>query len=435
MCLQDGYKLIRANQLLAALSALNTGQISFRSFRVYLASHELLAIREAAERSTGTSSRPARRRFREAEIAKLIGRGELAAVSRELGALRRVGLLSFAESNIALRDDIPCGIEEGLLGGRGERRLVPVPRKVLAFLAACPKPALAKTVVAYLLRGLTLERSGEIRAAGTVKISWICKLCKISERAARSARAELIRLGWISKDTGSFQRKLNRDGAYFLINKAWGRVAREIAPPRAERSRGFAPPLGRPETPSELKNQKLATREGSGFCEKVRGGKPRLSNILPDDIRKPGRLRELFEQATNAGWLERSEANLLNFAGAAVRANRAAGDSVRIFVGIVRKRLWHHISHEDEERGRAVLKQSAPDRKHSEQFSFRNLTDVRPRAAAKQMTDIATSSAHDTPEHLSDSLLAVLKNLSVKDEKIREPKKSCASFRARRVSP
>jgi len=413
VCHQDGYKLIRANQLLAALAALNTGQITFRSFRVYLASHELVAIREAAERSSGKAKRSARRRYRPAEISALIGAGDSAAVSRELGSLKRAGLLSFTESELAFIDNSGSVLElQSMFGSRGGRRLVPVPRKVLAFLASCPKPALAKTIVAYLLRGLSLAKSGEIRGAGTVKISWICALCKISERAARSARAELIRLGWISRDTGSFQRKLNRDGAYFLINKAWGRVAREFAPPRAERSRGFAPPLKRLETPSDNKNQKLMKRDGSGFCEKVRGGRPRLRNILPEDIRKPGRLRELFEQAIRAGWIERSEANLLNFAGAAVRANRAAGDSVRIFVGIVRKRLWHHISHEDEERGRAVLKRSISDFKQAGQFSFGSLTDVRHRAVAKQMTESATNGQHDTPQRLSDSLSAVLKNLS-----------------------
>jgi hypothetical protein len=87
--------------------------------------------------------------------------------------------------------------------------------------------------------------------------------------------------------------------------------------------------------------------------------KPDLRNVRPEDIRKPTRLRELFEQATRAGWLERSEAGFLKFASAAVRANRVSGDAVRVFMGIVRKGLWHHISLSDEERARAVL-QGAP---------------------------------------------------------------------------
>ena len=56
-----------------------------------------------------------------------------------------------------------------------------------------------------------------------------------------------------------------------------------------------------------------------------------------------------------AGWIADSESGFLDFAAAAVRANRAGGDAVRIFVAIVRKKLWHHITHADEERARAVI--------------------------------------------------------------------------------
>jgi hypothetical protein len=273
-------------------------------------------------------------------------------VSRELSLLRKAGLLTFSEAAIAITDGtLPDGNSVALLCGRGARRLVPVPRQVLRFLSTSTKPALVKTVLAYLLRGLSLGADGTLRGKGTAKISWICSLCRISERAARSARAELIRLGWISKDTGSVQRKLNRDGAYFVINTAWRR-ATSFAPLRRGFRRQIAPPTERQETPSDSKNQKLADAVDAGSCGK---NKPNLRNIRAEDIRKPSRLRDLFEQALLEGWMERSEAAWLNFAAAAVRANRVSGDSVRIFVGIIRKGLWHHISASDEDRARAVL--------------------------------------------------------------------------------
>ena len=357
MYLQDGYKLIRADQLTAALAAANARTINFRALRAYLGCFELIAIREAAERSTTKLRKTPLRRFLASELAALIDPEEHVSVSRELSQLKRAGLLTFSEAAIIVSDAPIQGAElHSLIGGRGTRRLIPVPRRVLRFLASCSKPALVKTVIAYLLRGLTLDKTGEIKSTGTAKVSWICKLCQISERAARSARAELIRTGWITKDTGSFQRKLNRDGAYFVINTAWKRVFKPFAPPRAEKCTEFAPPLKRLETPSDSKNQKLTERDKSGFCGKERGGKPDLRYIQPEDIRKPSRLRELYFQATQAGWLQPSEANFLNFAAAAVRANRAAGDSVRIFIGIIRRGLWHHISASDEERGTAVLR-------------------------------------------------------------------------------
>jgi hypothetical protein len=57
----------------------------------------------------------------------------------------------------------------------------------------------------------------------------------------------------------------------------------------------------------------------------------------------------LFDQATVAGWIDRSEASLRNFV-AAVPANFLHGDTVRIFVTIVQRRLWHDVILEQERR-------------------------------------------------------------------------------------
>lgn len=356
---QDGYKLIRAEQLLGALRALNGNQITFRAFRAYIGCFELLAIREAAERSKpGTGKKP-QRKFLRSEVSALIDEGGEARVSRELSSLKTAGLLTFAESAIDITTESGSNELSPLLGSRGGKRLIPVPRQVLKFLASCTRPALAKTVVAYLLRGLSLERSGKMRSAGTVKISWICALCQISERAARAARAELIRLGWITKDTGSFQRKLNRDGAYFIIDPAWRRVFKRSAPLGARKCTGSAPPKERQETPYGSKNQKPASQTEAGVCkanEKKRLEEPSLRRIQPDDLRRLSRLRLLYAQATAAKWLSHSEANLRNFIAAAARATRVEGDAVRIFVGIVRRGLWHHLTNDDESRASNSLR-------------------------------------------------------------------------------
>ncbi len=195
MYLQDGYKLISAGQLVAALDALNDREITFRAFRAFIGCFELLAIREAAERSTVGSNKRPQRRFLRSELARLVGAQLEDRLSRELSSLRSAGLLTFRESSIEAEGGEARSIV--LLGSRGGNRLVPVPRQVLKFLARCSRPAVAKTVIAYLLRGLTLERTGTIRSAGTVKISWICRLCRISERAAR-ASSRLRKNGYLS---------------------------------------------------------------------------------------------------------------------------------------------------------------------------------------------------------------------------------------------
>ena len=354
MYFQDGYRLIQAGQLLAGVEALNSKIITFRAFRAYFGCLELLAIREAAERTTGKQKG---RRFSRLELAELLG--EERSPSKELGKLHRAGLLTFGESSISVHEPQTLNPDViNLIAGRGGKRLVPVPRQILKFLASCTKPALAKTVIAYLLRGLSLAKGGELKTAGTVKVSWICKLCKISERAARAARAELIKIGWITKDQGSFQRKLNRDGAYFVINAAWRRVLKQIAPPAPEKRTSFAPPIERKETLNRSKDQNLVTRPRTGICKANKEDNlppPSLKNIQFEDLRRLSRLREIYHQALKANWLADSEASLRNFVAAAARATRVKGDPVRVFVGIVKKGLWHHLTNEDENRAHRAI--------------------------------------------------------------------------------
>ncbi len=402
-----GYKTITPNQVFNALGAYDNEEISFRALRVYFGCFELRAIREAARRSRTAETAKSRQgeRYRIAELVHLLGAVTEAQVKSALRQLERVGLLRFSESAITFTETTLLAAEEIVLrtaDSRKATRPIPVPRRVLRFLARCTKPALMKTCLAYLLRGLSLDRkNGEVRGVGTVKASWISRVFAISERAVRAARRELIKLGWIDKDTGSKQRKLNRDGAYFRINLDWkgeeiitpsksnetpvvdNLLAEEscFAPPQAEKGTQFAPPLKRLETSTKYKNQKLATGEPSGFCEKEMlrdlvqsaltqipeppvseraGTRPSLKNIKPEDLRRLPRLKMLYEQATEVGWLERSEANFLNFAAAAVRANRAKGDAVRIFVGIVKRGLWGYVTQGEEDRARQLVRGRPP---------------------------------------------------------------------------
>ncbi len=388
---QGGYKAVTPIQIANALAALDRGAITVRGLRVYLGCFALLAAREAAARVAKPGRPPAagRVRFGPDELVRLLGDADTASVRRELRRLERAKLVVFRPESVAVTQT-PLDHSGALLGelcaGRKATRPVPVPRRLLVFLCRCRKPALVKTLLAYLVRGLAIDRrSGEVRGAGTVKATWIARVFGLSERAARAARAELIRLGVISKDTGSHQRKLNRDGAYFRIDLAWGpscdtsadhghssdtvagaTSSSPSACPQAELRAESAPPGKRPETPSDLKDRKLAAHDGAGVC---RGrGEVSLRDIRPGDIRRVSSLRQLYAQAAAAGWLQRSEAGFLAFAAAAVRANRAHGDPVRIFVAIVRRGLWHHITHADEDRARRVIARTREGERGGDSF-------------------------------------------------------------------
>ncbi len=99
-------------------------------------------------------------------------------------------------------------------------KLIPVPRRVIRFLAKCQKRSTLLVLLTYLERGLSLDK-GKIKSAGTAKASLISQKTGLTIRSVRTARKELLKLGLITPDTTKYQRKLNKDGAYFTINLLW----------------------------------------------------------------------------------------------------------------------------------------------------------------------------------------------------------------------
>ena len=392
-----GYKSVSVVQFCNGLTAYDAGVISFRALRVYFAAFAVVAAREAARRSAG----PRRRRrsagvrycLEEFERLTSIATGEVRGLLRRL---ERAGLLTFSESAITVSSDPTpaAGVLAELVAGRGRsaQRYVPVPRPVLRLLARSTKPAFAKTLVGYLIRGLTIDRrTGEVKAKGSVKLTWIACAFDVSERAARYARRELLRLGLITPDAGSSQRKLNRDGAYFTVNSAWGGPLTETgpaqtAPPAAQNATPIAPPDEDSKTSSELKDRTTRRAERAGACG--RGiGTPVLHAIRPDDLRRTSSVLALYEQAAHAGWLERSESNRVNFVAAAVRAVQVRGDSVRIFVALVRRRLWHHITAAQEDRAAEAIKRFTNGPVHRVRMAGAGANEARSRtcSSAKQI--------------------------------------------------
>ena len=226
-------------------------------------------------------------------------------------------------------------------------------------------------MLGYVLRRLSLERrSGEIRSAGTVKAGWLADTLGLGLRTVKAAQARLRAVGWIAKDTGSRQWKLNRDGAWFRLNPDWQlpEAGTGMAPLPAETGTPAAPPKKDRETPSESKNQRthpgvwmwknrvgatevaartpdarlrdaVATRRPPRSAQPAAPAAPRLSDIRPEDLHSPERLQALRRQALACGWIRDCEADTLNFFAAAVRARSTeARDPVRVFVSLVRGR-------------------------------------------------------------------------------------------------
>lgn len=359
-----GYHSLTVVQLCNVLTAVEQKHISYRAFRTFFAAVSLLSTREAAQRTTGQKT-PAR--FKLNELQALTGKRKQ-YVRRALSDLKRANLVDVSSSAITLTTE-PIEGSQDLLGqavgkGRNVNRFVPLPRRILRYLAQCSVPSLAKTLIAYLIRGLSKRRDGGINNRGSVKSSWIAGIAGISLSSAKAARQLLIKMGVITKDIGSSQHKLNRTGAYFEINTEWqsadeaerARQRQErlkSGPPIAQNGPKSAPPNKRHKTLSDTKNQRT---HPSGASKKQELGEPTLHDIQLDDLKKMSRLFKLYEQAVEQGWLEASEANLLFFIASAIRVKRTpCQDPIRAFIAIVRKDLRSHITQAQEDAARKHL--------------------------------------------------------------------------------
>ncbi len=337
-----GFCFISAGALLRCWGEYRAGNVEYRDVRVWFAAHELVARRC----TLGKGRKPA---YNEQELAGLVkGRGKHFRSS--LRRLEARSLLCFGESALTFPRPETTS--------RQERRLIPVPRRTLRFLASCRRPVVAATVLGHLVRCL-YYRDGLCLPKGTCKASWVSDTFGVDVRGVKGARKQLAEIGWLRLvDSQHWHRQ--RWGATAVINLSWagpteGQVASTKSPPRAPRDRPeLPPPESNKELPSESRNQEPKALEISGFF-KGEGEPPSLSNVRLEDLLRFSRTEALYRQAVARGWVKHSESQALNWVGAAVRAKCVSGDPVKIFVGIVRKGLWHHVTNEQEDRARAAM--------------------------------------------------------------------------------
>jgi len=83
---------------------------------------------------------------------------------------------------------------------------------------------------------------------------------------------------------------------------------------------------------------------------------PNIRDVRVEDLKNFGRVEELYRQAVRVKLIEASEAGVVNFISAAARAARVTGDAPRVFIGIVKRKLWNHITAQDEDRALGALR-------------------------------------------------------------------------------
>lgn len=357
-----GYCPILTGQIANVCALKKQKLISFTAVRVYLAVFE--------ERKKRCKHNATQVQYRTSDIAKLLGNVVSEdCVVRALRQLERFDLLIWSESGVSVFSRLlPEAENLATEFGTSADRPVPIPRRLLRTLIRHTKPSEVMAALAHCVRCL-FKKGKKITARGLVKASWVASKFGVSVRAVHATRRWLIALGYLRKQL-VHQFVLNRWGGCFEINLKLGsqkRKARTYPQPKVDRG-SFAPPYN---DHLIIKNNNLSTNQSSvlvpsrkevnsakgesGFFVK-KGSGPDIRDIRQDDLKRVSSLLELFNQAVKRRWFVESEANKRNFLAAAVRANQVDGDSVRIFVGIVKRGLWSHITHAQEERADRALK-------------------------------------------------------------------------------
>jgi len=183
---EGGVHFISVLQLCRVWQAYRTAQIRMLDVRVWFAAQEVVARR--CQRRAGQLAT-----YTRAELAQLVGRA--GGVGAALQRLHTAGVLTWELHTITFphipqpeQHAVPLHLM--LAGIPNSRRRVPVPRRLLRFVAkSCTRVVLA-TLLGHLFRCL-YYRQGHCQPAGLCKASWIAAVFGVSERAVKAARQQL----------------------------------------------------------------------------------------------------------------------------------------------------------------------------------------------------------------------------------------------------
>ena len=402
---EGGFQFISVKQLCAVWCAYELALIRLIDIGVWFAAQELVARRcQLRDERQPTYTRD--------QIAKLTGR--VGGISASIDRLQACGLLTWQTHtitfNLCLPEQVLSALGTMLAQITNCRRRVPVPRRLLRFLARGRTRVLLATVLGHLFRCL-YYRDGQCQPEGLCKASWIAQVFGVSERAVKTARQQLEAIGFLRR-TETAQWVLNRYGQKMTINLHWaGRPLPEalypesvveLAPLPTAPPHETAPPDSHRQLPTEEKNQKPATSRPVGVLstlfaqarEHLRTGTalpidpeplvvrtisapvpvqkerhttpvvtqpsmsaPRLQHMTLHDLKDTERLLVLHAQSVQAKLIGPSEAERLTFVGLAqhvlaYRPENAGG----LFYQLLTRRSFHFVTQEEEVTAQQRLK-------------------------------------------------------------------------------
>jgi hypothetical protein len=313
------------------------------------------------------------------------------------GSIRRLealGLLLWSTSSLSFpksAEELTVGdtsrLSDMLSAVPNNRRRIPVPRRMVRFLAGARRRCLMATVLGHLIRCL-YYRKGECSAKGCCTSTWIAEVFSVSASNVKAARQYLAEMGWLTLIKTS-QRVRNRYGQWVTINLDWpgddahqrsiiatcttrGPLQSGSRRPHAFSTTRSRPPLENRKPLQEDKDQKPACGGPTGaYKAREQTDAPTMRHIIPDDLRDTERLLTLFDEAQSCGCIGGSESERLTFIATAEHARFVGSTNpCGLFAQLIRRRLWHFVTADDEE---------AAQRRLKEHF-YGNATERRPHA-------------------------------------------------------
>lgn len=373
-----GYITFSVTELVMVWWLYQTHQIELFDLRVWFGCSEMVCRR----RWLSEGREPI---FATSELGKLVGAG----TSRVRAALRRlsaVGALAFTRTKLKLATSPEClqvpeleGFWELLEQVENHKRTVPVPRRLVKFIAGGTSRVMTATLLAHFLRCLYL-RGGKTHATGNCLAPWVAAVFGVNESNVKSARARLVALGvFLEQPMPQWHR--NRYGARISVNLAWEapKVVGSCAVGEGECSKSRPPaevvhnktatPYGRNSAlPTEGNNQELGAtppnptgvfeQAGKRKRETPSASGPSLKHFVPEDLHCIARLEKLHAEAVECGLAPSGERGLQELTALASHASRyATKNPPGLFAQLLRDQKWHFITQEDEDIARERLRE------------------------------------------------------------------------------
>lgn len=394
-----GYVLVHVEALLTGWWCYAERLMTLRQLRVWLALHEMAARRVAG----GGEERKPRYELRELErLVGGVGGRHLRADTRRLEAL---GLAKVTRGSMSLLSGVDeLKLDESAKDAaralvekvENHARRLPLPRRVLRFLAASGTRVLFATTLGHLLRCLYARDRG-LSARGRVKASWVADVFGVDVRGAERARAHLVEVGLLvgaeerTPREQAFERRWgkacvvnlewvgpgpakpaaaveNRDGGASGLpvvvakNDTGLPVVRNQDPLQEEdnnQNPGAAPARAPASGASSKAGPEEARRKPFTSSAAAATTRPTLKHFVPEDLTDTSRLLALHAQAANAGLAPAGERGELEFIALAEHARcYATRNAPGLFAWLLKRGRFAFITQDDEEAARRRLKEA-----------------------------------------------------------------------------